>query len=331
MPEGRPSGAGRLRAALFNGDKISRAEIAWAIPAGSRRARSQGQFLHALSCDPELAGLHSMFQAHVRDVARVLCRHASWEDRTTRPTRARIAEAVDVGLTTWKKCRRWLEDHGYLGTVRKGRMARFRRVLAAVLDNDRNDAAVYVLAVPAKSGQLTRNAGLPGREARPPTSSRSEPGTTHTREASGTPGNRTALRADSPATPAVPLALRQGRVLEKLSERAVSHFWRPFAAASWTPADFRHAIDHLPGGAPHRRGLHDVIYPAGWLRWRLAHWLSGDGTPVASRSQRWAAGNARILAEREQRRAELARLAAAAVPPGSHFDQLRAEREWRRA
>jgi hypothetical protein len=315
----RPPRAARRLAAAWNGDRVSRAEIAWAVPRGSRRARSQGQFLHALVRDPALGELRSDRRAHVLEVARVLARFASWEDRTTRPTRARVCELADVGVTTWKKCRLWLEDRGYLGTVRKGRQALYRRVLPAVLDNDRNDAAVYVLAIPRPPERQAPPAPPGTPVTRPPTSSRSEPGTDHTREAPRNDGK-----------PAVPPALLEGAVLKNLSDRAAAHFWRPFAAAGWTPRDLLFAIDHRPGGEQHRRDLHDVIYPAGWLRWRLALWLDDAGQPVASRSQRWAAGNAARLAHRERQRAELAAAAATAAPPGSHFDQLRTERGWRR-
>lgn len=304
-----PPPAARHRAAVWNGDRITRAEIAWAVPPGSRRARSQGQWLAALARDRALDDLRADRRHNVLEVGRYLARRASWQDRTTMPVRSRLCAALGIGMTTWKACRRWLEDHGYLGTVRKGRMARFRRVLAAVLDNDRNDAAVYVLAVrrsrpaaPAPADPVTR----------PPTGSRSEPGTNHTRE---TPENT--------GKPALPLALRCGRVLENLSDRAVSCFWRPFERAGWSVADWRYAIDHLPTGRPHRRDLTDVIYPAGWLRWRLAHWTDSDGRPVPSRSQRAAARLQLERAHRARLRAELERLAAAAVPPTPAYLEAR--------
>lgn len=322
----RPPHAARRQAALHNGDRVSRAEIAWAVPAGSRRARSQAEFLQAAARCAELVDAREDRRRNLLEVARVLARYASWEDRTTRPTRVRICQLAGIGVSTWKVCRALWEKWGFLGTVRAGRSS-FAR--PAALDDGRNDAAVYVLAVP-------RNCRKPAKPApvtpvtRPPTDLRSRSCTSHTRASEPTPENRTGLRPDSASKPAVPRALASGAVLEKLSDRARAHFWGPFAAAGWTVADFRFAIDHLPGGAPHRRDHHDVIYPAGWVRWRLARWLDDAGRPAASRSQVWAAAAAADRAAAAARRAQAAELAAAAVPPNSAIEQLRAERGWKR-
>lgn len=326
MASARPPPAARRLAALHNGDRVSRAEIAWAVPAGSRRARDQAQFLRAAARCPQLAGAREDRRRNLLEVARVLARYASWEDRTTRPTRALVCRLAGIRLSTWKVCRALWQKWGFLGVVRQGRSS-FAR--PAALDDGRNDAAVYVLAVP-------RSARRPAKPApvtpvtRPPTDSRSESCTAHTRASAGTPEEGTGLRPDSAAKPAVPRALASGAVLEKLSERARAHFWGPFAAARWSVGDFRFAIDHLPGGRPHRRDWRDVIYPAGWVRWRLAHWLDDAGRPVPSRSQVWAAAAAADRAAAAARRTELEGLAAAAVPPNSAIEQLRAERGWKR-
>jgi hypothetical protein len=319
-----PRGARRL-AALHNGDRVSRAEIAWAVPAGSRRARSQAQFLQAAVRCPQLDGVREDRRRNLLEVARVLARHASWEDRTTRPTRVRICQLAGIGVSTWKVCRGLWEKWGFLGTVRAGRSS-FAR--PAALDDGRNDAAVYVLAVPKRPKPAKPALVTP--VTRPPTDLRSRSCTTHTRASGRTPGEGTALRADSAAKPAVPPALATGAVLEKLSDRARAHFWGPFAAAGWTAGDFRFAIDHRPGGQPHRRDHRDVLYPAGWVRWRLAHWLDDAGRPARSRSQAWAAAAAADRAAAAARRAELEGLAAAAVPPNSAIEQLRTERGWKR-
>jgi hypothetical protein len=304
-----------------------------------RRARSQAEFLQAAARYPQLAEAREDRRRNLLEVARVLARYASWTDRTTRPTRALICRLAGIRLSTWKVCRALWQKWGFLGVVRQGRSS-FAR--PAALDDGRNDAAVYVLAVPRSSAKTPKPASVTP-VTRPPTDSRSESCTTHTRASERTPEDRTALRAGSASKPAVPRALASGAVLEKLSDRARAHFWGPFAAAGWTVADFRFAIDHHPSGARHRRDWRDVIYPAGWVRWRLAHWLDDAGRPVPSRSQVWAASAA--AAKRASvpavlaRQAELTAAAAADVPvprrrngtdPGSHFEQLRAERGWKR-
>jgi hypothetical protein len=326
MGSGRPPAAARQLAALHNGDRVSRAEIAWAVPAGSRRARSQAEFLQAAASYPQLAEAREDRRRNLLEVARILARYASWTDRTTRPTRALVCRLAGIRLSTWKVCRALWQEWGFLGVVRQGRSS-FAR--PAALDDGRNDAAVYVLAVPRSSAKTPKPASVTP-VTRPPTDSRSESCTTHTRASERTPENRTGLRPGSASKPAVPRALASGAVLEKLSDRARAHFWGPFAAAGWTVADFRFAIDHRPGGAQHRRDWRDVIYPAGWLRWRLAHWLDDAGRPVPSRSQVWAAAAAADRAAAAARRAELEDLAAAAVPPNSAIEQLRAQRGWKR-
>jgi hypothetical protein len=310
----RPGQAARALAARFNGDRVSRAEIAWALPRGSRRARCQGDWLKALARDPELAREREPYQSHIREIASELARRASWDDRTTMLPRAEACAMFGFSVTTWKKCRKWLEGHGYLGTVRKGRLAGFRRVVAAVLDTGRNDAAVYVLAMPARpKRQLEPPPPVPPL-ARPPSCSRSEQGSNHTGKSAATTGGPD---------------FSEHRVLKNLSDKAVAHFWRPFAAAGWTPRDLVHAINHWPDGVQHRRDLTDVLYPAGWLRWRLSWWLI-DGVPVSSRSQRWARIAAADRAARAQLRAERAAAAAAATPPNAAWaaakSKLRAQR-----
>src|SRR5262249_59858999 len=132
------------QAARRNGDEVSRAEIAWAIPPGCRRPRSPGRYLHELARDPELAQVRQPYQDHIRAVGRELARRASWADHTVMLPRALACRLLGFKETTWKKCRRWLEEHGYLATVRRGRTACYR-ARPAVLDDGRNHAAVYVL------------------------------------------------------------------------------------------------------------------------------------------------------------------------------------------
>lgn len=70
-------------------------------------------------------------------------------------------------------------------------------------------------------------------------------------------------------------------------------WWRnltkSFTAAGWSSEDLIYAVNYLPGGQQHRTRIADVRHPAGWLRWRLGHWLTPDGIPLPSRAQQQAA------------------------------------------
>jgi hypothetical protein len=324
MAPARPAPRARRLAAAHNGLAVSRAEIAWAVPAGTRRARDQREFLRAVVAWPGLAEQRSDRRANLLEVARILARYASWADRTTRPTRAKVCGLARIGITTWKRCRRQLQAWGFMGIVRQGRSADF---LPAILAEDRNEAAVYVLTVPDRPAPAPP-AG--SRENGPPSEPRSGVDRSHTRASDPNTGNRTALRADSPAKPAGLPAIEKAGVLKNLSDRAIRHFWRPFELAGWTPRDWLFAVDHLPGGQQHRRDMRDVIYPAGWLKWRLGHWLDDAGAPVASRSQRWARIHQADVDRRGRQHAQRAALAAAAAPPTPEYLQAREQRGWTR-
>jgi hypothetical protein len=114
------------------------------------------------------------------ECARIWARYATWTGpgrMTTRPTRARVCEAVRItrrraggpqraGSCTackrgdhdhdhplsegaYKAVRRWMTAHGYLGTVEEGSTPRFRPAILADLDSA-NTAATYVLCIPQK-------------------------------------------------------------------------------------------------------------------------------------------------------------------------------------
>jgi hypothetical protein len=93
----------------------------------------------------------------------------------------------------------------------------------------------------------------------------------------------------------------RGQVMARLSPECVRHLTRPYLTAGWTPADVMHPIDHRPDGRawPHTPG---VRHPAGWVRYRLGHWLGPHGRPLPSRSQ-IAAARDRADRDRAQPRA----------------------------
>jgi hypothetical protein len=128
------------------------------------------------------------------------------------------------------------------------------------------------------------------------------------------------LKTREPATgrtvaPRSPV-LRTG-TLKTLTDGWWAHITRPFA--SWSASDLVWAVDHLPGGAQHRTRAANVRHPAGWLRWRLSHWLRADGTALPSPSEARAAAAARHRAYLDRRDRELglaSRAAAIRATPG---------------
>src|ERR1700759_3981630 len=72
---------------------ISRLAIIRAIPAGSRRARSQRAYVRAVLADPVIAALRADAQRAVLELARILARHADWGTMTSwRPRDRACAE-----------------------------------------------------------------------------------------------------------------------------------------------------------------------------------------------------------------------------------------------
>jgi hypothetical protein len=313
---------------------VSRTEIALVVatmPVPARRPWSQREFLTAAVACPDLTGVRTDHRANLLRFIRVLARTGSWTDAdpdpraTTRPTRERTCAMAGFCETTFKVCRQWWQDRGYVGLVRQGRTAEARAMSkAAVLDYEGNDAAVFVLAIPQKTAPAPPAAQLT-TGTRPPRGPVYEVDPRDPCER-GRTGDPTALRADSFPKPAIPRALTRHQVLEKLSDRAIRHFWRPFQAALWSVADWLWAIDHRPEGTQHRKDLSEVRRPAGWLGWRLRHWLDASGRPVASRSQRAAALRAADDARRAREQQERRRVPGA--DPGPHAAAIRARHGW---
>jgi hypothetical protein len=284
---------------------VSRAEIARAVPAGSRRARSQRDFLRAALAAVELEQLRPDAAERMLEVARILARFASWSDRTTRPGRALICKLAGISVTTYKRCRRRWAAWGYLGTVREGTTAEFASFLHR---DDPNQAPVYVLAIPRRK-PMTAQVRDPGRTSGPPPQSartvEKVPARGAERQTRGRPpSGRTqpgSAAAPSGAAPADAMA----RVLRRAGGKTITEGWcawlaRPFAA-TWSPADLAWAIDHDPAGAQHR-WTGKPRHPVGWMRSRLAIWLDAGGKPLPSRSQQLAASRDRIARDRRRTR-----------------------------
>lgn len=290
---------------------VSRAELARAVPASSRRIRSQRQALRAALDCPDLAEVRADFAANLVAWYQVHVNHASWggpdhaPQGTTQPTRARVCELAGISISTYKACRRWWEARGYIAIVRPGWTPALRAA-ALVGPEDRNERQVYVLCAPRKT-QKPQTPDSDTAITRPLTWSRRDlvriPA--HARE--NPPSGRGSQHPKAPST--WPL-------------RGVSDGWwvnltRPFAVAGWSLADLIWAIDHEPGGRQHRQRLANVRHPAGWLRWRLASWRGPDGSPLPSRAGQLAAAAAAHRADQDRRR-------AADPVAAARADQLRA-------
>jgi hypothetical protein len=282
--------------------------VARAVPTGSRRARSQREALRAGLACPDLANVRADRSASLEAWWRIHVGYASWggENRpprsTTQPTRDRVCRRAGTGraryagrarrdtgsepppmsVSTYKACRRWWEDRGYIAIVRPG--------VRADTDGDHNQRQVYVLCVPRRK-----------RPAQP----------SSCRDTVIRPLSKSCLqeiekfpaRARQTPPPRPPEA-KQG-VLREISDGWWAHLTRPFTG--WSARDIAHAIDYLPDGRQHRYWLGSVRHPAGWLRWRLSRWLAADGQPLPTPVQLRERQRQRIRAEQAHRHASPAR------------------------
>jgi hypothetical protein len=337
----------------------SRAQIARAVPPGSRRARTQREWRDAALAAIADAGFRNQRRIHYEGVARILMRHMDWRDKTTRPGHDRIAAKNRISTDTVARAVAWLAGRGLLGLVSPGSTPMTRPYV--LHHHEGNTAAVYVLTIPRKPRRLpdidpgqndiadlarSRREPAIAPRAREATSEGEEPD--HERNGARSArrpvlprggqtvpdqGKRTGGTSPAAVFGAVPqdrgealaaaAALQeQERLFGRVSARMLRHLARPFFAAGWTPADVAHAVDHEPGGR--RYGYTGAVRaPAGWIRARLAAWTGPDG-PVASRAQQLAAGRAALAADQAARRAAAAATAAQTGDYAAHGARARA-------
>ncbi|NNH22875.1 hypothetical protein HLB09_07170 [Pseudokineococcus marinus] len=263
------------------------------------------------------------YLAIAREVA--LC--ADWTWATTRPTWDHLAQRTGRSRRTVARVLAWLRATGLLGLVATGRSAG----AAAMAGDDGADAALYVLAVPHALRLLTSPSpasAATGREdAQPaPTPTGVHEVGTPSREAVSEGDPRAGARAKlSPPTADRPLTAwppsRRPATRPEMAAaaatartlcpplRATTAPWvvallREFWLAGWTLRDTLRALDERPDGTPwpHTTGVRHV---PGWVRHRLAAWVTDAGTPQRSPSQTSAAAQAhtRALARaRDERR-----------------------------
>lgn len=309
-----PADGTRVASGGFHHADMTRAEVARAVPPGSRRIRSQAEAIRSGLSHPDLQTVRPAFRCHLEDWWRIHVNHASWGGRgrpprgISSPGRSTVCRLARGGMsvTTYKACRAWWVQRGFAAIVRPG-WTPMHRAAALAAGQDHNTSQAYVLCVPRRAviprpasssaqpdpgtrplSQFRRNLDkFPAREGQAP--GQGEPG----------PGHRTSR----PAAPRAP-ALRRG-TLAALTDGWWAHITAPFAAAGWTADDLLYAVDHQPDGRQHRTRTDNVRHPAGWLRWRLGLWQQPDGTALASPGQQRAAAAEAHRADLARRRADL--------------------------
>ncbi|NRQ31239.1 hypothetical protein HII36_05230 [Nonomuraea sp. NN258] len=283
-----------------------------------RRAPSQRHFLRTVKEHPDALALKCHAYRNLTEVAARLAHAADWTTLTTRPTEQRIADDLDLALSTVKRWIRWLRERGFLGVVEEGTTNRYRRGNRCGLTDDGmgNRAAVWVLCVPAP--ELDEHDAHTDKTTTEPPSCTSrrgvQEGPTHAREERSTSRrwNRISTTNEVTATPGTRKHERRqalqvaekihdtSTTLRRLSPWYIRHLTRVFIAAGWTSADVLHALDHKPDGTAwtytwtSRDQIRNV--PA-WVRFRLSAWLDERGRPLPGKSQRLAAAAAQLRAE----------------------------------
>lgn len=119
--------------------------IAAAVPRGSGRAPNQLAWLAAVDASPELALLRADAWRGVRAVAHALHLTMDWTTSTARPTWAYLMKETGLPRRTLARHLARLRHAGLLGIVAGGRTS---DMVPMALNEGRNFAAVYVLAVP---------------------------------------------------------------------------------------------------------------------------------------------------------------------------------------
>ncbi|MEV1170114.1 hypothetical protein [Nonomuraea sp. NPDC049784] len=298
------------------------------------RAPSQRDFLRAVKEHPNALALKCHAYRNLTEVAAKLAHWADWTTMTTRPTEQRIADELDLALSTVKRWIRWLREHGFLGVVEEGTKNRYRRGNRCGLDEDGlgNRAAVWVLCVPAPETD-EHDTRTDKTTTEPPscTSRRGvHEGPTHAREtrSSRRRKDRISTTGEPAATPGTKRHARRqafetaqklhdtNPLLERLSPWYIRHLTRVFVAAGWSADDVRHALNHQPDGMAwtytwtSRDQIRNV---PGWVRFRLAAWLDEHGRPVPGKSQRLGAAAAQLRTEQEAMRGRFEALNARRV------------------
>jgi hypothetical protein len=321
----------------------SRADIAVAIPPGSRRARLAVHWRRDTLALIEAQPWQARRRDHWTAVADALAKFASWQDSTTRPGHAVLRRRSGVSEPTVKRVIRWLRAEGRLGMVRTGSTPLYRSPLVSG-PAEGNEAAIYVLTEPAavmKHRRIRQPAPPAGCRTDPPSWSRSDlESPIGAREAtsnptvkgmedcaprrliqkplpSASPRLRDRPKSRIDARGACMVMQDRAAPLRSLTPEHIRHLARDYFRAGWTPGDVLHALDYEPTGRPHGyvQGVH---HAAGWVRHRLGLWVR-DGEIMRSRSQCSEAAAKQLAAEQARDRARREAVAAkVAANPAAH-------------
>jgi len=249
-------------------------------------------------------------RATILAVAGEMARVAEYGAMTSRPTRAACERAAGRAPRSVQRAWRWLERQ-YAVVLQEGTTPQFSPGVLA--PDDGNQARLFRLVLPPEPEAVELDDAPPrttilrfpsacAREA----AGRGKPAS---KRRSGLPTRAGMLRA------AEWLRFRSA-VLRRISGRMLRSLLRRFWQAGWAVRDTLHGLDAPPDGRPH---LHtdDVRDPAGWVKYRMSHWLDADGRPGGSRSQQLAAAASAQRAEQAARRAAR----AAALKEAGKVDQ----------
>jgi hypothetical protein len=315
------------------------AEVRRAIPPTSRRAPGQQRILDAalayLDEVAEATGMQERRRLKLELFIRALIGHASWggEGRAPRavssPGRDTVCDLIrdqktgrPLSATGYKRLRRFWEEGGFTAIVREGWTPDLSPGVLRQPGRDHNMTQAHVLCIPRRAEKKARRQGRgPAQPKNGPLSVFSKTDGSPARERDENPENPSAASCCYPSAgerPGEPEGQertkgspREGVLLlgapAQVSDGWWAHLTRPFAR--WAPASLQYAIDHHPDGRAHVGTAERVRNPAGWLRWRLSHWLNPDGTARPSPAEE-AADRARR--HRERQAAEHAELGIAA-------------------
>lgn len=336
-----------------------RARATHALPARSRPAASQAEWVAEVLAHPDTAALRADAYGNLRAVAEVLRDHMDWASGLSRPTHAVIMRRTGLSRRSVTRWVRWLRDRGLLGLAVPGSTNATRADnRGGILDDGLgNLAAEYVLAVP-EGGQETAEGDelaevLPLHAGRPvnvngaPSRDLSSVGGeivssesfdlslrnagAYARESGGDTVITWSLTA-TPRTKRDHLAacerLRaEDMTLRRLSARHLRSVLRPVLRQGVTPAEILHMINHTPDGAA-RPFTDEPRWVPAWLRWRLGTWwdLTGDGPRLRVEdlpSRRAAAAHEADLRAAAQRAAERAEALARRADASEHAEAAR--------
>lgn len=279
--------------------------------------------------EADLALLRADARRNLLAVARVIGWSADPRTGRSRPTLARIMTASGLSRRCVQGWCRFLEQHGLLDVLEPGTTPQYRPALYAL--GKGNQAREWRLT--ASPGDGTCTPPVDPDLDRFPSQARARDTETDRRSAADStpppspprlptwPVNSKPQRRREQLAAAEQLR-RDLPILRRMSARAVRSTLRVYFLADFTTSDIRYALDFRPDGSRHIQTT-AVHSPARWLAWRMACWLSADGTPLPPHGAELAARAQRHQAGQTERRQQLAALQGQAGNYAKHAAQAR--------